>query len=94
MIQSKFEQYSQSTHYLATFKRKVLSEITDYNSLWRYFSKPSDKRDTDSDFCDALLKKVASQDQMCARQLMDELDVKDRPMSMETMLKGLKIIKS
>jgi hypothetical protein len=29
--------------------------------------------------------KVASQDQMCARQLRQELDVKDSPMSMEIM---------
>ncbi len=89
MIQSKFEQYSQSTHDLAKFKREVLSEITVYDSLWRYYSKPSDKREADRDFCEGLLKKVASHDQMCARQLRQELDVKDRPMSMETMLNRL-----
>ncbi len=83
MIQSKFEQYSQSTNDLAKFKREVLSEITVYYSLWRYFSKPSDKRDTDSDFCEALLQKVVSHDQMCARKLRQEL--KDRPMSIKTM---------
>ncbi len=83
MIQSKFEQYSQSTNDLAKFKRGVLSEITVYDSLWRYFSEPSDKRDTDRDFCAALLKKVVLHDQMCARQLRQEL--KDRPMSIQTM---------
>jgi hypothetical protein len=65
MIQSKFEQYSQSTHDLAKFKREVLSKITVYDSMWIYFSKPSDKRDTDRDFCEALLKKVVSHDQIC-----------------------------
>jgi hypothetical protein len=89
MIQYKFEQYSQSTHDLTKFKREVLSVITVYDSLWRYFSKPSDKQDTDHDFCEVLLKKVASQDQKCARQLRQELDVKDRPMSMETMFNRL-----
>ncbi len=84
MVQSKFEQYFQSTHDIAKFKREVLSEITVYDSLWRHFSKPSDERDTDRDFCEALLKKVALHDQMCARQFRQELDVKDRPMSMET----------
>ncbi len=32
---------------------------------------------------------MASHDQMCARQLRQELDVKDRPMSMETIINRL-----
>ncbi len=69
---------------------KVLPEITVNDSPWRYFSKWSGKRDTDRDFFEALLKNEASHDQTCARQLrQQELDVKDRPMSMETILNRL-----
>ncbi len=70
MIQSKFEQYSQSTYDLAKFKREALAEITVHDSLWRYYSKLSNKRDTNRDFCEDLLKKVAFHDRLWMKNIL------------------------
>jgi hypothetical protein len=41
---------------LMTFKKNILTEWSVYDSLWQYFSTPSQKRMTERDKCELLLK--------------------------------------
>ncbi len=58
-IQALFQEYLQHLQDLSKFKRTVLAEIAIHESLWRYNSKPSDKKYTDDDFCEMFLRSVA-----------------------------------
>jgi hypothetical protein len=49
-IQALFQEYPQHVQDLLKFGRTVLAEIGIHESLWRYNSKPSDKKYTDHDF--------------------------------------------
>ncbi len=44
---------------LTKFKREHQEEIAIYEKLWMFYSSPVDKRDTEHEFCEMLLKEVA-----------------------------------
>ena len=86
MIQACFKRYPKSIQDPTRFKREVHTELAVYDSLWRFYSKPSDKRETDRNFCDMLLKEVAQADRMLGMQLARELEMKESALTMELLL--------
>ena len=50
------------------------------------YSKTSDKRETDRNFCDMLLKEVAQADRTLWMQLARELEMKESALTMEFLL--------
>ncbi len=50
------------------------------------YSKTSDKRETDRNFCEMLLKEVAQADRTLAMQLARELETKESTFTMELLL--------
>ena len=85
-IQALFQEYPQHLQDLSKFKRTVLAEIAIHESLWRYNSKPSDKKHTENDFCEMLLRSVAKVDSLHARELGRQLEAPDSRLRMETVL--------
>ncbi len=67
-IQASFKRFPKSFQDPTRFQREVHTELAVYNSLWRFYSKTSDKRETDRNFCEMLLKEVAQADKMLAMQ--------------------------
>jgi hypothetical protein len=89
VIHAFIKKYSQSRD-LMLFKREFLAELAIFKNLWRFFSKPMDKMETERDFCKMLLKEVAkSGDMEFVRQLQRELDLKDASPSVEGLLTKL-----
>ena len=72
-----------------TFKKNVLTEWSVYDSLWQYFSTPSQKRMTERDKCETLLKHVAKYEPTFAIQLQRELQKKDSTFNLEALLGAL-----
>jgi hypothetical protein len=60
-----------------TFKKNVLTEWSVYDSVWQNYSTPSNKRLTERDKCESLLKHVAKHEPTFAIQLQKELQKKD-----------------
>ncbi len=85
-IQALFQEYPQHLQDLSKFKRTVLAETAIHESLWRYNSKPSDKKYTVHDFCEMLLRSVAKVDTPHARELGRQLEAPDSRLRMETVL--------
>ena len=85
-IQACTKRYPKSIQDPTSFRREVITKLAVYDSLWRFYSKPSDKRETDRNFCKMLLKEVAQVDRRLAVQLFQELEMKDSTMTMETIL--------
>ncbi len=85
-IQALFQEYPQYLQDLSKFKRTVLMEIAIHESLWRYNSKPSDKKYADNDFCRMFLRSVAKVDTPHARELGRQLEAQDSRLRMETVL--------
>jgi hypothetical protein len=88
-IQASFQEYPQHLQDLSKFKRTVLAEIANHESLWRYNSKPLDKKYTDNDFCEMLLRSVAKVDSLHSRELGRQLEAPDSHLHMETVLAEL-----
>jgi hypothetical protein len=86
MLSKLFQEYTQHLQDLSKFKRTVPAEKAIHESLWRYNSKPSDKKYTDHDFCEMLLRSVAKVDTPHARKLGRQLEAPDSRLRMETVL--------
>jgi hypothetical protein len=80
---------SRSTRRVETFKKEFLAELAIYKNLWRFFSKPMDKMETERDFCEMLLKEVAKSDLEFAKQLQRESDLKNASSTVEGLLTKL-----
>ncbi len=85
-IQACFKRFPKSIQDPTRFKKEVHTELAVYNSLWRFFSKPSHKRETDRNFCEMLLKEVAQAHKTLAIQLVRELEIKELTLTMELLL--------
>jgi hypothetical protein len=84
-IQALFQEY-QHLKDLSNIKQTDLAEIAIHESLWRYISKSSDKKYTDHDFCEMLLRSVAKVDTPHAGVLGRQLEAPDSRLRMETVL--------
>jgi hypothetical protein len=69
---------------LTKFKREHQGEIAIYEKLWMFYSSPVDKRVTEHEFCEMLLKEVASLE--LAKQLRKQLEATESPLTMEELL--------
>ena len=72
-----------------TFQKNVMTELTVYDSVWQYFSTPSNKRLTERDKCEWLLKHVAKEDLTFAIQQQGELQKKGSTYTLEKLLRAL-----
>ena len=89
VIKAYYSLYKQEIVDPLNFKKNVRTELAVYDSLFRYFSTPSDKRLTDRDNCEMLIKVVAVHDFEFAKQLQRELQAKDSSFDMEMLLGAL-----
>ncbi len=64
----------------------MLPALAIHESLWRYYSKLSDKKDEDRDICEMFLIAVAQVDPICARDTNRRLEEPDSRLCMETVL--------
>ena len=71
---------------LTKFKREHQGEIAIYEKLWMFYSSPVDKRDTEHEFCEMLLKEVAKTSLELAKQLRKQLEATESPLTMEELL--------
>jgi hypothetical protein len=92
-IQTLFEEYPQHLQDLPKLKRIVLAELAIHESLWRYYSKLSDKKRTDRDFCKMFLIVVAQVDPISAWDMKRRLEAPYSRIHMETVFNEAEEIK-
>ena len=88
-IQTLCASYKQGIKDPLTFHKNVMTEWTVYDSVWQYFSTPSNKRLTERDKCELLLKYVAKEDSAFAVQQQRELQKKGSTYTLEELLRAL-----
>jgi hypothetical protein len=88
-LKACYAAYKQEIVTPLNFRKNVRTELAVYDSVWRYYSTKSDKRLTDRDNCEMLIKEVGSVDFPFAKQLQRELQGKDSLFDMEMLLGAL-----